>query len=357
MRLTDFLAQGRLEVVILHNLKHKAQHIQHFFGKLFLAWLAVFLQLGWAAFKVAYFLRQLATFLEQAGDDLERLTSVKAFGQGLGRAGSCSSSWGFIAFNLILCGVKVITLNVNGIRSSAQKGLIPWLKTQDADFVLLQEVRALEHQLPDLSELGLHTHWFAAEKAGYSGVGILSKQAPQTAQRGFGHAEFDAEGRTITLGFEGLSVVSAYFPSGSSSEERQAAKYRFLEAINPYLLELQTRGEVLLGGDLNIAHHEIDIKNWRSNIGAPGFQPEERAWLTRLLESGYSDVFRNHVGQTEHYSWWSSRGRARENNVGWRIDYQLCSAGLAARVEHASIYRERFFSDHAPVILEFKDSV
>jgi exodeoxyribonuclease III len=253
----------------------------------------------------------------------------------------------------ILFLVKVITLNVNGIRSSAQKGLVPWLKTQNADLVLLQEVRALESQLPDLSELNLHAHWFAAEKLGYSGVGILSKAAPEAVRCGFGNPEFDAEGRVITAEFEGLSVVSAYFPSGSSSEERQAAKYRFLAAILPYLLELQQHGEVLLGGDLNIAHHEIDIKNWRSNIGAPGFQPEERAWLSGLLESGYSDVFRDHVGQTEHYSWWSSRGRARANNVGWRIDYQLCTANLAARVEQASIYREQFFSDHAPVILEF----
>jgi exodeoxyribonuclease III len=263
---------------------------------------------------------------------------------------------GFLAFNLILYSVKVITLNVNGIRSSAQKGLIPWLKAQNPDLVLLQEVRALEHQLPDLSELGLHAHWFAAEKAGYSGVGILSKQTPETVQHGFGNPEFDAEGRTITLMFDGFCAISAYFPSGSSSQERQAAKYRFLDAFLPYLLELQQQRQVLLGGDLNIAHHEIDIKNWRSNIGAPGFQPEERAWLTRLLESGYSDVFRNHVGQTEHYSWWSSRGRARENNVGWRIDYQLCTAGLAARVEQGSIYREQFFSDHAPVILKFRDS-
>lgn len=253
--------------------------------------------------------------------------------------------------------MKVITLNVNGIRSSAQKGLVPWLAAQNADFILLQEVRALEHQLPDLAELEMHTHWFAAQKAGYSGVGVLSKNPPKAVQHGFGDPEFDAEGRVLTLEFEGLSIISAYFPSGSSSIERQAAKYRFLDAIAPFLLEKQAVGQVLLGGDLNIAHHEIDIKNWRSNIGAPGFQPEERAWLSKLLEQGFVDVFRAHVGQFEHYSWWSQRGRARENNVGWRIDYQLCTAELAARVVNASIYREQYFSDHAPVILEFAAAI
>ncbi len=251
--------------------------------------------------------------------------------------------------------MKVITLNVNGIRSASQKGLLEWLALQNADLVLLQEVRALEHQRPILAGLeGYKAYWFEAKKPGYSGVGILSKQTPKTVQYGFGSEEFDAEGRVLRLEFEGFSAISAYFPSGSSSVERQAAKYRFLAEFEPWLLGLE--GEVLLGGDLNIAHHEIDLKNWRGNIGNSGFLPEERAWLSGLLEAGFTDVFRNHVGQTEHYSWWSNRGGARAKNVGWRIDYQLCTAGLAARVERATIYKENFFSDHAPVILEYTKS-
>lgn len=246
--------------------------------------------------------------------------------------------------------MKVITLNVNGIRSATQKGLLEWLAGQNADVVLLQEVRAHQHQLPDFSALDYKTYWFAAQKAGYSGVGVLSKLEPKKVQYGFGSAEFDAEGRVLCLEFDGWNAISAYFPSGSSNQERQAAKYRFLAEFEPWLLALH--GEVLLGGDLNIAHREIDLKNWRGNIGSSGFLPEERAWLSGILERGYSDAFRNHIGETEAYSWWSNRGRARENNVGWRIDYQLCTAGLAARVTSASIYRDRFFSDHAPVILE-----
>jgi exodeoxyribonuclease III len=253
--------------------------------------------------------------------------------------------------------MKVITYNVNGIRSATQKGLIEWLAQQNADIVLLQEVRALEHQLPDLTSLeGYSSYWFAAEKPGYSGVGILCKTKPKKVQYGFGSKEFDAEGRVLHLDFEGLSVVSAYFPSGSSSEERQLAKYRFLSEFEPWMQQLKKSGEVLIGGDLNIAHQEIDLKNWRSNLQSSGFLPDERAWMTRVLENGFKDVFRNHVGQTEHYSWWSNRGRARQNNVGWRIDYQLCTSQLASRVQSAFIYREQFYSDHAPVILEFEDA-
>jgi exodeoxyribonuclease III len=252
--------------------------------------------------------------------------------------------------------MKVITLNVNGIRSAAQKGLLDWLANENADIILLQEVRALEHQLPDLTSLeAYHRYWFAAQKPGYSGVAILSKNKPNQVQYGFGSEDFDAEGRVLSLQFDGFSVVSAYFPSGSSSPERQLAKYRFLAEFEPWMQTLKQSGEVLIGGDLNIAHQEIDLKNWRANLESSGFLPDERAWMTRVLESGFEDVFRNHVGQTEHFSWWSNRGRARQNNVGWRIDYQLCTSSLAARVKSASIYREQFYSDHAPVILEFED--
>jgi exodeoxyribonuclease III len=250
--------------------------------------------------------------------------------------------------------MKVITLNVNGIRSATQKGLLEWLILENPDIILLQEVRALEHQLPAL--IGLEAYqafWFAAQKPGYSGVGILSKFKPNTVQYGFGSEEFDAEGRVLRVEFDGFSAISAYFPSGSSSAERQAAKYRFLAEFEPWIQQLKQDGEVLIGGDFNIAHMQIDLKNWRSNLESSGFLPDERAWMSRILATGFVDVFRTHVGQTEHFSWWSNRGRARQNNIGWRIDYQLCSTTLAARVKSARIYREQFYSDHAPVILEF----
>jgi exodeoxyribonuclease III len=251
--------------------------------------------------------------------------------------------------------MKVITLNVNGIRSATQKGLLPWLAQEQADLILLQEVRALEHQIPDLSQLkDYQAYWFAAQKPGYSGVGILTKLEPKAVQYGFGSEEFDAEGRVLRLEFKDFDVISAYFPSGSSSPERQTAKYRFLNQFEPWVQQLKQEKAVLIGGDFNIAHQEIDLKNWRGNLESSGFLPEERNWMTQMLETGFVDVFRNHVGQTEHYSWWSNRGRARQNNIGWRIDYQLCSADLAAWVVSASIYREQFFSDHAPVMLEYK---
>ena len=253
--------------------------------------------------------------------------------------------------------MRVITLNLNGIRSAISKGVTTWLAAQDADIILLQEVRATLAQIPDLETLGLgayHAHWFAAEKAGYSGVGILSKLEPRSVTRGFGNAEFDAEGRVISADFGDFSAISAYFPSGSSSEERQAAKYRFLDAFAPHLQMLKTSGEVLVGGDFNIAHQKIDIKNWRSNQNASGFLPEEREWMTTRLGDGWSDVLREHIGaDAAVYSWWSNRGRARQNDVGWRIDYQLTTQALAKCVTHAGIYREVFYSDHAPVTVDY----
>ena len=253
--------------------------------------------------------------------------------------------------------MRVITLNLNGIRSAISKGVTTWLAAQHADIILLQEVRATAAQIPDLETLGLgeyHAHWFAAEKAGYSGVGILSKRKPKSVTQGFGNAEFDAEGRIITADFGDFSAISAYFPSGSSSEDRQTAKYRFLDAFAPHLERLKLSGEVLVGGDFNIAHQKIDIKNWRSNLSNSGFLPAEREWMTVQLENGWHDVFREHVGaDAAVYSWWSNRGRARQNDVGWRIDYQLTTPILAKSVKRASIYREVFYSDHAPVTVDY----
>ena len=256
-----------------------------------------------------------------------------------------------------LQGVRVITLNLNGIRSAISKGVTTWLAAQNADIILLQEVRATPMQFPALETIGLsgyHAHWFAAEKAGYSGVGILSRLEPRSVTRGFGNAEFDAEGRILTADFGDFSAISAYFPSGSSSEERQAAKYRFLDAFAPHLEKLKLSGEVLIGGDFNIAHQKIDLKNWRSNQSSSGFLPEEREWMTAQLAAGWFDVLRDHVGaDAAVYSWWSNRGRARQNDVGWRIDYQLVTPMLAKSVKHASIYREVFYSDHAPVTVDY----
>jgi exodeoxyribonuclease-3 len=253
--------------------------------------------------------------------------------------------------------MRVITMNLNGIRSAASKGVGAWLEAQSADIILLQEVRAEAHQLPALETLGVHGYhafWNPSARPGYSGVGILSKLEPVSVTTGFGSTEFDPEGRIITADFGAFKAVSAYFPSGSSSAERQEAKYRFLEEFAPFLERLRVAGEVVLGGDLNIAHHKVDLKNWRSNQNASGFLPEERAWMTRTLETGWHDVVRQHVGaETEIYSWWSNRGRARENNVGWRIDYQLSTPALSRVVQHAAIYRDSFFSDHAPVTVDY----
>jgi exodeoxyribonuclease III len=246
-------------------------------------------------------------------------------------------------------------LNLNGIRSAAQKGVFAWLAAQNADLILLQEVRALAHQLPKLEGLeDYHAFWNPAERPGYSGVAALSKLEPKSVTLGMGSSEFDTEGRIIKLEFEGFSAISAYLPSGTSGDDRQSAKYRFLDEFLPYLKNSASSHDVLVAGDFNIAHQKIDIKNWRTNQKNSGFLPEERAWVDTLIESGYHDVFRNIKGELEEYSWWSNRGNARANNVGWRIDYHFCTTNLATRAHSASIYREHFFSDHAPVLVDYQ---
>jgi exodeoxyribonuclease-3 len=254
------------------------------------------------------------------------------------------------------------SLNLNGIRSATSKGLEPWLAATRPDCICVQEVKA---QAPDIagkfeSLAGLGGHFHFAQKKGYSGVGVYSRQEPSDVVIGFGSPEFDAEGRYVELRFDTpqrkLSVISCYFPSGSSGEERQQAKYRFLELFYPYLTKLKKTREVVLCGDVNIAHKEIDLKNWRSNRKNSGFLPEERAWMTKLLdEAGMVDVYRHlHPDATDAaYTWWSNRGQAYANNVGWRLDYQLATEGLAALARTASIYKEEKFSDHAPLTIEY----
>lgn len=253
--------------------------------------------------------------------------------------------------------LRIITLNLNGIRSAAKKGFFDWLSRQDADIVCLQEIKA---QHADLSEemrrpQGYLGHFHCAEKKGYSGVGLYSRRQPDRVIEGLGIAEIDSEGRYLRADFGNLSVVSLYLPSGSSSEERQAVKFRFLDLFLPHLRALAASGrEIVLCGDWNIAHQPIDLKNWRSNQKNSGFLPEERAWLTRVFdEVGWVDVFRRVDPRPEQYTWWSNRGQAWAKNVGWRIDYHIATSGLAATARRAAIYTEERFSDHAPLIIDY----
>jgi exodeoxyribonuclease-3 len=253
--------------------------------------------------------------------------------------------------------LRILTLNCNGIRSAARKGLFPWLAAQRADVVCLQETKAQEHQLDhdDFRPAGYHCHYFDAERPGYSGVALFSRREPEQVVRGFGVPEFDREGRYLEASFGGLSVVSLYLPSGSSGPERQASKFRFLEAFAPHLQRLRERGrDFVLCGDWNIAHRPIDLRNWRSNQKNSGFLPEERAWLDHLFgPAGYVDAFRVVDAGPDQYTWWSNRGQAWAKNVGWRIDYQVVNAGLAPRVRAASIYKDQRFSDHAPLTIDY----
>lgn len=255
--------------------------------------------------------------------------------------------------------LRVITANLNGIRSAHRKGFFDWLPQQQADFVCLQELKA---QDADLSEEmrnpnGYYGYFHCAERKGYSGVGIYSRQRPDRIIEGLGVPEIDAEGRYLELVQGNLSVISVYVPSGSSSEERQAAKFRFMEHFFQHLADLARCGrDVVLCGDWNIAHKEIDLKNWRSNQKNSGFLPEERAWLTRVIdELGWVDSYRLLHPETtgEAYTWWSNRGQAWANNVGWRLDYQLATPALAATAVSASVYKDQRFSDHAPLTIDY----
>ena len=254
--------------------------------------------------------------------------------------------------------MRVISINLNGIRSAFNKGLLPWLSQQNTDIVCLQELKAQADDLtPEMSAPpGYHGYFHYAEKKGYSGVGIYSKRKPDAVIVGLGLPEFDSEGRYIEAQFGNLSVVSLYLPSGSSGEERQAVKFKFMAAFMPHLRELLASGrEVLICGDWNIAHTEKDLKNWRGNKKNSGFLPEERAWLTELFdEVGFVDVFRKLHPELEAYTWWSNRGQAWAKDVGWRIDYQIATPGIAQQALASSIYKEQRFSDHAPLTVYYE---
>jgi exodeoxyribonuclease-3 len=254
--------------------------------------------------------------------------------------------------------MRIITLNVNGIRSASRRGLFAFLARQNADVICLQETRALEHQLEGhaCSLPGYLRHFYAAERPGYAGVAVLSRREPDRVLRGFKVDEFDREGRYLELRFDKLSVISLYLPSGSAGPLRQASKFRFLEAFMPHLRRLRrSRREYILCGDWNIAHKPIDLKNWKSNQKNSGFLPEERAWMDQLFgPERYIDAFRALVPDGEHYTWWSNRGQAWTKNVGWRIDYQVLSPGLAGTPQRAHILKEPRFSDHAPLIMDYR---
>jgi exodeoxyribonuclease-3 len=253
--------------------------------------------------------------------------------------------------------LRVMSFNANGLRSAARKGFFDWFGSQRADLLCVQELKAHAPQIsgapfePRAYTRALH----CAQRPGYSGVALYSRRAPKRVIEGFGVAEFDAEGRYLEMQFDDLAVVSAYLPSGSSSPERQLAKFRFLECFAEHLRKLRRRRlPYILCGDWNIAHKAIDLKNWRANQKNSGFLPEERAWMDWLLdEAGFVDAFRSVNQEAEQYTWWSNRGRAWDKNVGWRIDYQIVSPELAPAASSASIYKAQRFSDHAPLTIDY----
>jgi exodeoxyribonuclease-3 len=257
-------------------------------------------------------------------------------------------------------GFRLVTLNLNGIRSAADKGFVEWAESAGADCMGVQEIKAQAEHVAERFErvAGMDGQFHYADKKGYSGVGLYSRKAPSDVRIGFDQTEFDAEGRYVESRFDTarrkFSVISCYFPSGSSGEERQGAKFRFLARLYPHLMKLKAEREFVLVGDVNIAHQEIDLKNWKSNQKNSGFLPEERAWMTRLLaDGGLVDVFRTLNPRPEQYTWWSNRGQAWAKNVGWRLDYHLATPAIAAKARTESIFLDQRFSDHAPVTIDY----
>ena len=255
---------------------------------------------------------------------------------------------------------RLVTLNLNGIRSAANKGFVEWAAQVGADCLGVQEVKAQAEDIAGKFEqvADLQGHFHFAQKKGYSGVGLYTRKPPSAVIIGLGHDDFDTEGRYVETRFDTperkLSIISCYFPSGSSGEERQAVKFRFLDHVYPHLLALKAEREFILVGDINIAHQQIDLKNWKSNQKNSGFLPAERAWMTRLLEqAGLVDVFRQLNPHPEQYTWWSNRGQAWAKNVGWRLDYHLATPGVAALARREAIYLDQRFSDHAPLTIDY----
>lgn len=255
--------------------------------------------------------------------------------------------------------LRLTSLNLNGIRAAVRKGVFEWLPQHAADIVCVQETRIQDQQLTEAMRApdGMHAHYLHAEKPGYSGVGIWSRREPDQLREGLGDAEFDAEGRVLSADFGPLRVVSLYLPSGSSSDERQAFKYRFMDTLRAWLDEqAQACEHLVVCGDWNIAHRKEDLKNWRGNQKNSGFLPEERAWMDQLFDAPHwVDVFRQLYPDAtgDGYTWWSNRGQAWANNTGWRIDYHVASPELAASAQQAAVYKDERFSDHAPLTVDY----
>jgi exodeoxyribonuclease-3 len=253
--------------------------------------------------------------------------------------------------------MRVISINVNGIRAAHRKNFFIWLQKQDADIVCVQETKAQVEQLTEeiIKPKGYYSYFNDALKKGYSGVAIYSRIKPDKIIDKIGWREADDEGRYLQANFGKLSIVSLYLPSGSSSEERQTIKFDFLDRFISVLKKIRRqKREYIICGDWNIAHKKIDIKNWKGNQKNSGFLPEERSWMDNLFNKlGMVDSFRVANQEAEQYTWWSNRGQAWAKNVGWRIDYQIVTPGLKDKIRTASIYKDERFSDHAPLIIDY----
>lgn len=250
---------------------------------------------------------------------------------------------------------KIITYNVNGIRSAMSKGFMDWLKAADPDIVCLQEIKAEPGQIDVtvFEKAGYHHYWYPAQKKGYSGVAIFTKQKPSYVEYGCGIKEYDLEGRVLRADYGDVSVMSVYHPSGSSGEERQAFKMKWLADFQKYIDGLKKeRSKLIICGDYNICHQPIDIHNPKSNANSSGFLPEEREWIDGFMKSGFIDSFRHFNKEPHNYSWWSFRANSRAKNLGWRIDYNLVSKNMESKMKRAAILAEAKHSDHCPVLLE-----
>ena len=256
--------------------------------------------------------------------------------------------------------MKIITFNVNGVRSALNKGLREWLIRENPDIVCLQEVKLADSSLvePVFQDLGFYTYWYPAVKPGYSGVAILSKIPVNQVVKGFGHDLHDQEGRVILAHFDRFRLISAYFPSGTTGDVRQEVKYRFLDDFFTYANALRQEGTpLLICGDVNICHREIDIHNPRTNAKSSGFLPEERAWVDTFIDAGFVDTFRYKVKDPHHYTWWTYRAGARAKNLGWRIDYIFAANIQAEALHHVHIHNDVYMSDHCPVSLDLNLSL
>lgn len=251
--------------------------------------------------------------------------------------------------------MKILSYNVNGIRSAINKKLLDWLKKVDADIICLQEIKAYPEQLGKEIHDKLHEHvfWFPAQKKGYSGVALFSKKKPDYVEYGMGIKKYDSEGRVLRADFGALSVISVYFPSGTMGDVRQQFKYEFMDDFKNYIDALKKeRPKIILSGDINICHKEIDIHNPVSNANTSGFLPEERQWVDKFLKSGWTDTFRYFNPEPHNYTWWSYRFNARAKNLGWRIDYHLTTLQLEKNLRRSVILPEANHSDHCPILLE-----